>query len=100
MKTYTVRTNANGTFAITDQNGIVYNSGLSDLDGFLYAESAQDYADSLNHTGKYAPQPETPEQTKWFAIHGVPSTRSLKNLDAKLARIARDEEIENGSEEM
>lgn len=47
-------------------------------------------------------QPLTPEQEreKWFAIHGVPGRKSLKNLDAKLDAIKRAEKIENGSEEL
>jgi len=43
---------------------------------------------------------EKREQDRWFAIHGVPSEKSLKSLDAKLAAIRKAEAIENGSEEL
>lgn len=47
-------------------------------------------------------QPLTHEQEieKQLAIHGVPGTKSLKNLDSKLAEIRHNEKIENGSEEL
>lgn len=89
MKTYTVRRNENGTFAVIDETGKL------ESDGYLYVERAQQRCDSLNPR---APHIETPEEEHALALRGVPSTKSLKNLDAKLAAIKRAEEIENGDE--
>jgi len=49
-----------------------------------------------------ATKPLTEEQKhdKWLAEHGVPSVKSLKSLDEKLAAIKQAEKIENGSEEL
>lgn len=45
-------------------------------------------------------QPETPEHEHALALKGIPTVKSLKSIDAKLAAIKAAEKIENGSEEL
>jgi len=50
-------------------------------------------------TAAEAASKETAKQKRahWMAEHNVPSTKSLKTLDAKLAEIKHAEDIENES---
>lgn len=59
-------------------------------------------AKAYRHRNDAPAQPMTDDQKRaqWFAIHNVPSEKSLKNLDAKLAVIKAAEKIENESEEL
>lgn len=84
--------------AKTGQHEIIEDA---DYEFGMSADRARTECDKLNaELNARRNQPETPAQTQWFVVHGVPSTKSLKNLDAKLSAIKRAEEIENGSEEM
>lgn len=85
---YTVAQEISGKYKVVDENGETY---LNET-GYKYQERAQMVCDEMNSE----PKPETPEQEHALALMGIPTTKSLKNIDAKIAAIKRAEEIENG----
>lgn len=96
-----IEQDSNGTFVashwVANRNGSKTLALAGQGYGFATIELAQAAIDATDPNE--AIRPSTPaESDKWFAIHGVPSAKSLKNLDAKLAAIKRAEEIENGDE--